>query len=356
MNDKNMLFVLLAFLVSGAVSYLTTRPVMALAHKIGAVDVPKDNRRMHDHPIPRIGGLAIFLGFLVSYLIFGTLDVETRAILMGAVILICLGVVDDIVALSAKIKLVVQIIAAAIPACCGVAIEFFNNPFGGTDSYFHLGILAVPVTIIWIVGIANAVNLIDGLDGLAVGISSIASMVMLAIALLVSEHYVAIAMAALLGACLGFLPFNFNPARIFMGDTGALFLGYILATMSIQGFFKFYAIISFAVPFLILGLPIFDTAFAIVRRVSHGQSPFHADRGHVHHRLIDMGFDQKQAVTILYAISAVLGLMAVILATSGESKIVFLAIAAIFSFYISMNVRKMGKTQQDKTKGEDKHE
>ena len=179
---------------------------------------------------------------------------------------------------------------------------------------------------------------------------------MLSIALLVSEQYVAVAMAALLGACLGFLPFNFNPARIFMGDTGALFLGYILATMSIQGFFKFYAIISFAVPFMILGLPIFDTAFAIVRRLAKGQSPFHADRGHVHHKLIDMGFDQKQAVTILYAISAVLGLMAVILATSGESKIVFLAIAAIFSFYISVNVRKMGRPAGDKPKGEDKHE
>ena len=355
MNEKTLLFVLLAFVVAMVVSYLSTRPVMALAHKIGAVDVPKDDRRMHDHPIPRIGGLAIFLGFLVSYLIFGTLDPETRAILMGAVILICLGVVDDIVALSAKIKLVVQIIAAAIPACCGVSIEFLNIPIGGPDNYLHFGALSIPVTIIWIVGIANAVNLIDGLDGLAVGISSIASMVMLAIALLRSEAYVAVAMAALLGACLGFLPFNFNPARIFMGDTGALFLGYILATMSIQGLFKFYAIVSFAVPFLMLGLPIFDTAFAIIRRVAHGQSPFHADRGHVHHRLIDMGFDQKQAVTILYAISAVLGLLAVLLATSGESKIIFLALAAIICFYITVNVRRMGR-HTEKPKGEDKHE
>ena len=355
MNEKNLLFVLMAFLVSMAVSYLGTKPVMKLAYKIGAVDVPKDDRRMHDHPIPRIGGLAIFLGFLVSYLIFGTLDVETRAILMGAVILVCLGVVDDIVALSAKVKLLVQLLAAAIPALCGVTVEFLNLPIGGPDNYLHFGMLSVPVTIVWIVGITNAVNLIDGLDGLAVGISSIASMVMLAIAMLRSESYVAIAMAALLGACLGFLPFNFNPARIFMGDTGALFLGYVLATLSVQGLFKFYAIISFAVPFLILGLPIFDTAFAIVRRLLKGQSPFHADRGHVHHRLIDMGFDQKQAVTILYAISAVLGLLAVLLATSGESKIIFLALAAIICFYISVNVRRMGHNEV-KPKGEDKHE
>jgi UDP-GlcNAc:undecaprenyl-phosphate GlcNAc-1-phosphate transferase len=273
---------------------------------------------------------------------------------MGAVILICLGVVDDIVALSAKLKLLVQLIAAAIPAVNGVTIEFFHNPLWGEDSYLHFGVLAVPVTILWIVGIVNAVNLIDGLDGLAVGISSIASTVMLAIAILVSEPYVALAMAALLGACLGFLPFNFNPARIFMGDTGSMFLGYVLATLSIQGFFKIYAVISFAVPFLILGLPIFDTAFAIVRRLAKGQSPFHADRGHVHHRLIDLGFDQKQAVTILYAISAVLGLLAVVLAASGESKVIFLALAAMISFYISIHIRKMGNAaRKESPKGED---
>ena len=177
------------------------------------------------------------------------------------------------------------------------------------------------MTVLWIVAITNAVNLIDGLDGLANGVSAISATTMLVIALLVGEAVqVAMVMAALVGACVGFMPYNMNPAKMFMGDTGATFLGYILATMSIQGLFKFYAIISFAVPFLILGLPIFDTAFAFIRRIAHGQSPMHADRSHIHHRLIDMGLNQKQAVATLYVISAILGLSAVVLTTSGERQ------------------------------------
>ena len=159
------------------------------------------------------------------------------------------------------------------------------------------------------------------------GVSTISATTVLVISLLVSDMQVAIAMAALVGACAGFMPYNLNPAKMFMGDTGATFLGYILATMSIQGLFKFYAIISFAVPFLILGLPIFDTAFAFIRRIAHGQSPMQADRSHVHHRLIDMGLNQKQAVATLYVISAILGLSAVVLTTSGEVKAMVLLLA-----------------------------
>ena len=151
----------------------------------------------------------------------------------------------------------------------------------------------MPLTVLWIVAITNAVNLIDGLDGLANGVSAISATTVLVIALIGGQFQVAVVMAALVGACVGFMPYNMNPAKMFMGDTGATFLGYILATMSIQGLFKFYAIISFAVPFLILGLPIFDTAFAFIRRIAHGQSPMHADRSHIHHRLIDMGLNQK---------------------------------------------------------------
>ncbi|MFR5860666.1 MAG: MraY family glycosyltransferase [Flavonifractor plautii] len=194
-------------------------------------------------------------------------------------------------------------------------------------SLLESGILAVPATVIWIVAITNAVNLIDGLDGLACGVSTISSMTLLVIALVVSEGNVAILMAALAGGCIGFLPYNMNPAKIFMGDTGSTFLGYILAVVSIQGLFKFYTIISFAVPFLMLGLPIFDTCFAFIRRIAHGQSPMHADRSHVHHRLIDMGFNQKQAVAVLYVISAILGLSAVVLTTSGPVKAMLLLLA-----------------------------
>ncbi len=367
MIDNSLtLTALFAFVVALAVSFAATPAVKICAKHFGAVDVPKDNRRMHKVPIPRMGGLAIFLGFITSAMLFGHLDKQMNAILLGAVLIVILGIIDDKMALPPSVKFVGQIAAALIPVLSGVAIERFTNPFAG-GSYFSLGIFSIPVTIIWIVGLTNAVNFIDGLDGLAVGVSSIASITMFTIAVLVSETYVAIVMAALAGACIGFMPYNMNPAKIFMGDTGSMFLGYILATMSIQGLFKFYAVISFAVPFILLGLPIFDTAFAIVRRLLKGQSPLQADRGHVHHRLIDMGFDQKQSVAILYVLSAVLGLSAVLLTTSGEVKIIILAVTVILSVMIGLSITAYDQhseqkhheeeiSAQNSDEKEDKHE
>ena len=323
LDNRLIAYVALALLTALVVSFLMTPVVKTFAYKVGAVDVPKDARRMHKVPIPRLGGLAIFIGFMVSVLILGNVrgNGQMQSILLGSVIIVVLGVVDDIMALPAMLKFVVQIAAALIPALNGVVIQAFSNPNIFSDSlYWVLGPLSVPFTVLWIVAITNAVNLIDGLDGLANGVSAISATTMLVIALLASEGDVAVVMAALVGACVGFMPYNLNPAKMFMGDTGATFLGYILATMSIQGLFKFYAVISFAVPFLILGLPIFDTAFAFIRRIAHGQSPMHADRGHIHHRLIDMGLNQKQAVATLYVISAMLGLSAVVLTTGGEQK------------------------------------
>lgn len=328
--------IIAAFAVAAVLSYFFTPPVKNFAHKVGAIDVPKDARRMHKKPIPRLGGLAIYGGFLCSILIFGQLDEAMLCVLLGAAIIVALGIFDDVLALGAKLKFVVQIVAAAIPVCIGdLQIGLFTNLNPLSDTPFvHLGILAVPVTIIWIVGITNAVNLIDGLDGLAVGVSSIAAITMLAVALLTGNMPIAITMAALAGACIGFMPYNLNPAKIFMGDTGSTFLGYMLATVSIMGLFKFYAVISFAVPFLILGLPIFDTANAIIRRVAAGRSPMSPDRGHVHHKLIDMGFNQKQAVAILYAISATLGLTAVVLTSSGEVKAIVLLLAVLAAILV----------------------
>ena len=324
LDNRLIAYVTLALLTALVISFLMTPVVKTFAYKVGAVDVPKDARRMHKVPIPRLGGLAIFIGFMVSVLILGGVrggNGQMQSILLGSVIIVVLGVVDDICPLPAMLKFVVQIAAALIPALNGVVIQAFSNPNIFSESlYWVLGPLSVPFTVLWIVAITNAVNLIDGLDGLANGVSAISATTMLVIALLASEAEVAIVMAALVGACVGFMPYNLNPAKMFMGDTGATFLGYILATMSIQGLFKFYAIISFAVPFLILGLPIFDTAFAFIRRLAHGQSPMHADRGHIHHRLIDMGLNQKQAVATLYVISAMLGLSAVVLTTGGEQK------------------------------------
>lgn len=328
--------IIAAFAVAAVLSYFFTPPVKNFAHKVGAIDVPKDARRMHKKPIPRLGGLAIYGGFLCSILIFGQLDETMLCVLLGAAIIVALGIFDDVLVLGAKLKFVVQIVAAAIPVCIGdLQIGLFTNLNPLSDTPFvHLGILAVPATIIWIVGITNAVNLIDGLDGLAVGVSSIAAITMLAVALLTGNMPIAITMAALAGACIGFMPYNLNPAKIFMGDTGSTFLGYMLATVSIMGLFKFYAVISFAVPFLILGLPIFDTANAIIRRVAAGRSPMSPDRGHVHHKLIDMGFNQKQAVAILYAISATLGLTAVVLTSSGEVKAIVLLLAVLAAILV----------------------
>ena len=330
MTTRTAVFMLLAMAVAAVVSFASTPLVKTLAYKVGAIDVPKDNRRMHKVPIPRLGGLAIFLAFLLSVLVFAEIDRQMQGILLGAVMIVILGVMDDIMALKALPKLLVQIAAAGVAVYHGCVIQFFSNPnvFSET-TYINLGWLSYPVTIIWIVAITNAVNFIDGLDGLAAGVSAISTAALTVIALMVAETNVAIILSALFGACLGFLPYNMNPAKIFMGDTGATFLGFMLATLSVTGLFKMYAIISFAVPFLILGVPIFDICFAFLRRIAKGQSPMTADRGHFHHRLIDMGFSQKQSVAIAYMLTAILGLAAVLLTSSGELKALIL-IGAIF--------------------------
>lgn len=328
-----------ALAVALVVSYLMCPLVKSFAYKIGAIDVPKDNRRMHKKPVPRLGGLAIFLGFIVSMLLFAKIDGEMQGILLGAVIIVVLGVVDDMTPLRAYFKFFVQIVAALVAVFHGVVIETLSNPnIFSQNPYWNLSWLAIPITVLWIVGITNAVNLIDGLDGLACGVSTISAMTMLVIALLVSEGDVAIIMASLVGACLGFMPYNRNPAKMFMGDTGSTFLGYILATISIQGLFKYYAIVSFAVPFLVLGLPMFDTIFAIVRRLAHGQNPMAPDRGHIHHRLIDMGLNQKQAVAALYVVSSILGLSAVVLTASGAVKAMLLLLALAITAYLTSRV------------------
>ena len=217
--ELQLIGIVAAALVAAFLVALVATPVVkSLAQRVGAVDVPKDARRMHNHPIPRMGGLAIFLGFLLSVLLFVELTGQIRGMLLGAVIIVVLGIFDDIYALSAKLKLVVQIVAALVAAFSGNVIQTFSNPnIFSADPYWNLGWLSIPATVIWIVAITNAVNLIDGLDGLACGVSTISSMTLLVISLLVADAPVAILMAALAGGCLGFLPYNLNPAKIFMG-------------------------------------------------------------------------------------------------------------------------------------------
>lgn len=349
--------------VAFLVALILTPVVKSLAVKMGAIDDPKRDedpeRRMHSRPIPRMGGLAIFLGFLLSTLVFVPLNPSIQRMLLGAVIIVVLGIFDDIYALRARFKLVVQIAAALVVVLGkdGIAIEILSNPnIFSPDPYWELGWLSIPVTVLWIVGMTNAVNLIDGLDGLACGVSSISSLTLLVIALMLEEPTVAVLVAALAGGCLGFLPYNLNPAKIFMGDTGATFLGFVLAWISIQGLFKMYTLISFVVPFLLFGLPIFDTCFAFVRRIAHGQSPMHADRSHVHHRLIDMGFSQKQAVAVLYVITAILGLSAVVLTTSGAVKAMLLLFALFAAGAVALSVFQSTHHTHPRRHREEPHE
>ncbi len=323
---------ILTFVISFVFSFAANPFVTRLAVKIGAIDVPKDDRRMHNKPIPLCGGLAIIFGFLVAILCFGEMSREMSAMLIGAGIIAVMGVIDDCRDLNAKLKFAVQICAALVVVLYGnIRIEVFSNinPFSENPYIILPGWLSAVITVLWIVFITNAVNLIDGLDGLAAGVSAIMSVSLVFIAVRIGEGAIAVIGTALMGACFGFLPFNFNPAKVFMGDTGSTFLGFILATISIQGAFKSYAIISFAVHLLILGLPLFDASFAIIRRLVTGQGIMTADRKHLHHRLIDSGFSQKQTVFILYAISGVLGITAVVLAESGALRALLLLLCVL---------------------------
>jgi len=353
MNIESALLIrlLLSLVAAFVISFVSTPVVKSFAQRVGAMDVPGEARRVHDHPIPRMGGLAIFLGFLLSVILFAQIDRPIRGILIGAVVIVATGAVDDLISLRAVVKLALQFLAAVIAVAHGVVIDVVMNPnvFAGAE-HISLGILGVPITLLWIVAVTNAVNLIDGLDGLAVGVSMIASVTMLAVAVVVAEPNVAVILACLAGACIGFMPYNLNPAKIFMGDTGALLLGYVLSTMSVVGMFKFYAIVSFLVPVLALAVPILDISFAFTRRILRGQNPMTPDRGHFHHRLLDMGMSQKQAVSILYTISIILGVSAVVLATTGELKILFLAaafcLAAVWGLHIAEKYRQHHREQE----------
>lgn len=341
---NNTLYLFCAFIVAFVFSFASTPLVKKLAVKIGAVDIPKDNRRMHKQPIPRLGGLAIIFGFLVAILCFNTgFSKQLSATLAGAAIIVAMGIVDDCKNLDAKLKFVIQIIAALVVIYFGdIRINVFTNPNIFSDSLYLVlpGWLSVTLTVVWIVFITNAVNFIDGLDGLAAGVSAIMSVSLVFISVRLGEYTIALIGIALMGGCFGFLPFNFNPAKIFMGDTGSTFLGFMLATVSIQGVFKSYAVITFAVPLLILGLPLFDAMFAMLRRILTGHNPMSADRGHLHHRLIDMGFSQKQTVFILYAISGVLGITAVLLAENGTMRALVLVICVLILLLIGSMLGK----------------
>lgn len=329
--------VAIAFLLAFIVSFMATPYTIKLAHKIGAVDVPKDERRMHKKAMPKFGGPAVILGFLVStiYLLIvmgmeNTINLAGQeqygmkliGMFLGICIITITCVIDDIKPIKPITKLSGQLVAAIVAVAFGIRIGDVDLAFFSTS---ELGeVFSAVLTVLWIVGVTNAINLIDGLDGLSSGISVISAISLLVIFVLNGSPLVSIILiTALAGALVGFLPFNFAPAKTFIGDTGSNFLGYSLSIISILGMAKTYTMAVIVLPLIVLGLPIFDTIWAIMRRLIKGKSIkaiFKADKGHLHHRIVAKGFSQKQAVLILYGLSATFGIFAVILLDSGIWK------------------------------------
>ncbi len=325
------------FLIALAVSWWLTPEIRARALKLGLVDKPGDERRIHKVAVPRLGGVGIYMSFILTLsalaAITGRFPQDARivegglGIFVGGTIVFVLGLIDDLESLPAKAKLVIQIVAASAAYSLGVRIRAIPIPTtmnidlgflhltGGEP--IQLGILSLPITVLWLVGVANAVNLIDGMDGLAAGVSLISALTIWSVALAegIDKPYAGLMAAVLAGALLGFLRWNFNPARIFLGDSGAYLVGFVLAAISITGVIKGAAAATIVVPtvflvLLILFFPLLDTAWAIVRRAARGKSVFEPDRQHIHHRLLDTGLSQKKTAYVIYSVSALLGFVA----------------------------------------------
>ncbi len=321
--ETKVLGITVAFLVA----LISTPFVRKLAFKINAVDHPS-GRKVHSRLMPRLGGIAIYLGFVAALLLTQTITPANLGLIIGGTIIVLLGILDDVKELSPGVKLFGQIGAAFVLVAFGVEVSVITNPFGNT---IPLGYFSIPVTIFWVVGVTNAVNLIDGLDGLAAGLATIAAFCLAIIGWLEGE-YMVVAPAVILGAStLGFLKYNFHPAKIFMGDTGSMFLGYALAALSIIGLTKSFAVMSVFVPIFIIGIPIFDTAFAILRRFINHQPIFQADKEHLHHCLLDMGLSHRQTVLAIYAVDLLLGASGVLLTqlTTAQSFLLVLAVTII---------------------------
>ncbi len=310
----------IGFIAALAFALIMTPLVKTFAFKIGAIDKP-NHRKVHTRIMPRLGGLAIYAAFVGAFFAVSPFIPEgllrprdvnmINALLVGGTIIIILGALDDRFELSAKVKLLGQIAAACVVVFgFDVHIDLVNVPFGETMQPIAEWI-GIPLTIIWIVGVTNAINLIDGLDGLAAGVSGISIATIAVMASLMGFQPVILLSTLLLGGIIGFLVFNFHPAKIFMGDSGSLFLGFSLATLSMLGF-KQVTIVSFVTPLLIIGVPLSDTFFAIVRRWVNKKPIFAPDKGHLHHRLQDLGFSHRRTVLIIWGVSAVFGVLAIV--------------------------------------------
>lgn len=352
---------LVAFAMALIVAFFATPIARRLAFRSGAINVPKDSRRVHKKPMALMGGLAIIAGFsLAVFYSFSTKEFQvflsylskpkTIGLLVGIFIIITLGIIDDIHPLRARVKFPIQLLAATSVVATGTRILAISKPFQASvamnqSMMFVLeDILAFVISIIWIVGMTNAINLIDGLDGLAAGVSGIAALSLYIVAVIRGQDDIAIIAVSLVGAIFGFLPYNFNPAKIFMGDTGSTFLGFVLAILSIEGTMKSVTALALAIPILVLGLPIFDTMFAIFRRIINGRPIGEADRGHLHHRLLDMGISHRMSVIILYIVSAGLGLLSIALVDKGLlPSLILLIILVMFGIGGARNLRDLNE-------------
>ena len=347
----------IAFLIAFLTAFMATPHTIKLAKKIGAVDTPKDARRINKVTMPRLGGLAVLAGFFVSILyLLIVMSIENKIDLrqenyaiklmgfgIGALIIGIVCFIDDVKGVPALVKLAGQVLAALVVFKFGIRIDDLDIPFINVN---NLGSWFYPVlTICWIVGITNAMNLIDGLDGLATGISLISCLSLLIIFALNASPLISIVLITALGGALcGFLPYNFNPAKTFIGDTGSNFLGYCLSIISILGIAKTYTAIVIVAPLFVLALPIFDTLSSIVRRVIHGKSLkaiIQPDAEHLHHKMLKKGFTQKQAVLIMYGLSATFGMFAIILMDSGLWKA--LSFAIIIVIIVAMGYKEFFK-------------
>lgn len=329
---------LIAFLVAAVVVLWTTPDVRNIGIKSGRVDKPND-RKVHQRPMVRLGGVSIFAGTVISLLIvwwlggFGLLPPEKEwqiwGVTLGGVGFFLIGLADDLLNLSPLARLVMQIIIAAGAWKTGVSIDFLSTPTGGL---IHLDWWSLPITVFWLVGMVNAINWIDGLDGLAAGVSGIAAVVMLVVALFMHQSAAALIAAALAGASLGFLRYNFNPAQIFMGDGGAYFMGFTLAAVGVIGLVKTPAVTAVLLPYLILAVPIVDMSTVIVTRLRHGKSPFVADKSHLHHRLLRAGLSHRLTVLFIYSLTLWVGSIALALAGIPSSMVYTCGATSLLSY------------------------
>ncbi|WP_019154275.1 glycosyltransferase family 4 protein [Robertmurraya massiliosenegalensis] len=323
-----------ALVITFITSLIVTPFVKKIAFKIGAIDQP-NNRKVHKQVMPRLGGLAIVISFATGLIFFIPDTMNAWPILVGALFIVVIGTLDDIKEISPRTKLAGQLLAAAVTVMGGIQIDYITLPSG---EVLHFGYFAIPLTIIWIVGITNAINLIDGLDGLAAGVSSIALLTISGLALSMGNPLIALLSLLVLGSTVGFLVYNFYPAKIFMGDSGSLFLGYMISVLAVMGLFKNVAMFSLIIPIIILGVPIIDTTFAIIRRIVQKRPLAAPDRLHLHHCLIKLGFTHRQTVIIIYTLSALFGLAALIFtrATLWGSTLLLVAILVLVELIVEV--------------------